>query len=1030
MSAESSHLTVNELLRHADWVRALARRLTGDDELADDLAQETWVAALRNPPASETPARTWLARVLRNFARQERRGAGHRVDRERASARPEALLSGEEVVSRVEAQRELVEEALALDDPLRQRLFERYFEGLSAVEIARLRGVPAGTVRWQLKQAVEELRDRLDRRHGGDRRAWLALLAPLGRDFRPATPTFPLVHGVLAMSTATKILFAGTIAVALGVGLSLTGVLPDFSFLPAAPEQQVDVAYRPLADATRSETVSPSNRVSARSPAAPSTNDASEVAEGTGSSARLRARILDDTGRPIAGATLAGESGRGLAIEATSDARGEIDVAVAVPGSFDGSRLLLRVAASAPGRTRVSQETELRRGETVWLADYRLGAAGAVSGRIVDPEGRGIVGATVAIVEPSLEDFRFAFNPGLAAEGGVAMGVPSFRHFAADAPRAETDASGRFLVTGVAVGPLRAASVGPGRLAAFSDVFQVRSGEEALGVELVLGTLPAENRIAGRVVTPDGLPVPFARFEYRSDTANGTGRTAADGSFEWIVGRGERRHLRASDPEGAFGAAEVELVAGDSGIELQLTELANVELLVRTRMGEPVERYGAAVVSVDGDATLATLELADRTDGRARLRVPDAPFRVEVRAPGHAIGSAGPFAGGTAHELVEVRLELLPGVHGVVFADGRPVPGAEVALHRACATHTVQDGFPVRFEPRPQETVTTDAEGSFAITLREAGTWTLLASTERRVLAELGPLDLDPGVGAAGLVLQASAFGAIAGEVRSSEGQAVTGSIVAVSRGDGHPRSQRVGPDGLFRFGELVPGPWQVALVDAETGISGTHVQTSSSPPREIEWSSDVRPGTTTRHDLWIDGEAPLELTGTLAVDGQPAVGWTATLFPMELDVSEPPPSSSLDAEGRFSLSVPSAGRRRLIMSPSGAEAGELRLLDVVDVEPGTEPWRLELWTGALAGHLSPEHRGREKLVGLWDGGGALSAMIAIVSDEDGAFRATRVPSGLVRIVPMVREVLFDPDSVESLAEVEVVPGGEARVDL
>src|SRR5690606_23864875 len=47
-------------------LRRLARALTADDATADDLVQDTWVAALRNPPGEDRPVRPWLSTVMRN----------------------------------------------------------------------------------------------------------------------------------------------------------------------------------------------------------------------------------------------------------------------------------------------------------------------------------------------------------------------------------------------------------------------------------------------------------------------------------------------------------------------------------------------------------------------------------------------------------------------------------------------------------------------------------------------------------------------------------------------------------------------------------------------------------------------------------------------------------------------------------------------------------------------------------------------------------------------------------------------------
>ena len=49
--------TSEELLAHLGFVRRLARALMGDEARADDLAQDTFVAALRTPPRAGFPLR-------------------------------------------------------------------------------------------------------------------------------------------------------------------------------------------------------------------------------------------------------------------------------------------------------------------------------------------------------------------------------------------------------------------------------------------------------------------------------------------------------------------------------------------------------------------------------------------------------------------------------------------------------------------------------------------------------------------------------------------------------------------------------------------------------------------------------------------------------------------------------------------------------------------------------------------------------------------------------------------------------------
>ena len=64
-------------------MRALARSLAHGE--ADDLLQDAAVAALEHPPATDRPVRPWLATVIRNRWRMNRRGEARRAAREQAS---------------------------------------------------------------------------------------------------------------------------------------------------------------------------------------------------------------------------------------------------------------------------------------------------------------------------------------------------------------------------------------------------------------------------------------------------------------------------------------------------------------------------------------------------------------------------------------------------------------------------------------------------------------------------------------------------------------------------------------------------------------------------------------------------------------------------------------------------------------------------------------------------------------------------------------------------------------------------------
>ena len=69
------------LLTDLDWLRSLARALVPEADLAEDAAQEVWVAALERQPRDTSNPRAWLAQVARNAVRKARRGERRRRER-------------------------------------------------------------------------------------------------------------------------------------------------------------------------------------------------------------------------------------------------------------------------------------------------------------------------------------------------------------------------------------------------------------------------------------------------------------------------------------------------------------------------------------------------------------------------------------------------------------------------------------------------------------------------------------------------------------------------------------------------------------------------------------------------------------------------------------------------------------------------------------------------------------------------------------------------------------------------------------
>ena len=139
-------------------LRRYARALTRNRELADDLVQDTLVRALRSEHLFHGgDIRSWLYTILANLNR----------NRLRALARRPALQAIEDHdapdVAGPEAGARDIERALAsLVEDQRSALLLVVLEGLSYREVAKVQGVPIGTVMSRLARARLQIKAYLD----------------------------------------------------------------------------------------------------------------------------------------------------------------------------------------------------------------------------------------------------------------------------------------------------------------------------------------------------------------------------------------------------------------------------------------------------------------------------------------------------------------------------------------------------------------------------------------------------------------------------------------------------------------------------------------------------------------------------------------------------------------------------------------------------------------------------------------------------------------------------------------------------
>ncbi|HEV7554567.1 MAG TPA: RNA polymerase sigma factor [Kofleriaceae bacterium] len=198
--------TPAQLLADLAWLRRLAFALAGDSDDADDLVQESWIAAWQRRPATDRSLRPWLGKVVRDVAAMKRRGNDRRRVRERAVDGDELAASPEALLETMRLHRTLVDCVLELDEPFRTTIIASFVEGRSSAEIARALAIPDSTVRWRLREGLARLRQQLDTKVG-DRKRWAPIVLAL-RGGVVVTTSSKL--GVVILAIIVLLLLAGT----------------------------------------------------------------------------------------------------------------------------------------------------------------------------------------------------------------------------------------------------------------------------------------------------------------------------------------------------------------------------------------------------------------------------------------------------------------------------------------------------------------------------------------------------------------------------------------------------------------------------------------------------------------------------------------------------------------------------------------------------------------------------------------------------------------------------------------------------
>ena len=662
-----------ELLAATPSLRRLALSLVSDEHAAGDLVQEAWLAALlRREDSPRDPAR-WAQVVVRHLRHGLRRSDDRRRTREMLSVDAKPSPAPDTLLERSQTLRGVASAAAEIDEPYRTVIRLRYWEDLSPPDIAARLDRPVDTVKTQLRRGLETLRERLDREHGGDRRAWMApLVLLLDVDELPSASTGFTIGAAAA---------AAAVPVALWLGWALLRGEAE----PAPPAAKT-VASDPAATAT---SASDRIRVSSVDRAVVSTEAYQHPAllETQPSARRLAVAVVDGQGRPVSAAEVHIARADGFRLRGRTDQRGALELALEEeevgtdqsPEFADRAILYAyKSGYAASWQYGVRCEPEASAGVRLVLPGPEL----VIRGLVVDAHERPIPAARVQVESADLKRRQ---------DGDL---IHWERH-----RNVRGDASGWFTIVGLVPGVHQLAVYAPG------SIPSAETADGRLGGEVEIRVVLAEaGEVTGIVRDEGGNPVPEAVLSYDLDerlpgsVARET-RADPDGHFLIRSLPPGRHMIWAQDPErsGRVCRAWVDVTAGTPAIWNPVLERANgIRVRVVDDAGIPMEGWSVLLMGKE-DSRIRTAETG--ADGRAAVYdvPPTASMEVHVRReiltdrfPRAALTGIGPAP--DEHTLVVSHADSTGSIGGTLLDDrDRPPVGASLFLISTEVWHGVSE---------------------------------------------------------------------------------------------------------------------------------------------------------------------------------------------------------------------------------------------------------------------------------------------------------------------------------------------------
>ncbi|MFT5198074.1 MAG: RNA polymerase sigma-70 factor (ECF subfamily) [Planctomycetota bacterium] len=682
--------------RTAPHLLAIARRL--DQEHADDLLQETFLAAIQNAAAWDAgrPLTPWLLGILtrraqRSWESKQRTPDPHRVP-ERTVEAPEAPPMAREF------QASLEQAVSELAPPLRQAVEACLINGDSPSQLAVNLGLRPGTIRQRLSRGMGELRMAL-------KGALLLLVSFFGLRSQGLAAVRQHVLQAAAGSQGMRAAAGPSMAArwTLAALVSATGIIAALSIPSGSHGPNIDSPEADLAALEPGPAPSIDSQAELQPPSPILERDAQELRR------LFRVQVLrSDTGAVVMGRPVELLLPKKERLRATSDAQGFADFRL-------GKDQDPFTAVATPTPFSPAVGVYLRNLKANEIPILRVDEGGSLSGVVLDPNGSPAPGARVT-----------------AWFGNDHTGPPARDVLA--------NAAGEFTVAGLGNNFIITASKGKQWVASHGLRGSLLAGDALVGHELPVAEI---GTMEGVLLHPDGRPASGVKLTISHKTFQsgerdathdhqvttfmaGQGEATSNESGKFVIhglppGNHVLQATRAPYHEYAeYHALKPEVVSARfaAGNELAgwVTD-ANSKAIPNAEIGS--WPYWGNVHTTPFWNTCAGVEGAFQLQGLSGPEQYGSAIHrgLIVRAPGYALQAVGNLPS-DLEAMGPVRIQLLPEhtITGIVLTeDGKPAPGLPVRIEgdRLC-DRNFTDGSPHTWEKvAGLNTATTDEHGRF-----------------------------------------------------------------------------------------------------------------------------------------------------------------------------------------------------------------------------------------------------------------------------------------------------------------------------